>query len=233
MAQLSLPLWLANEQQETFASFRTGDNNLLLGVLQQLLTPQGSGYLYFWSTTVAGKSHLLHAACTELALRGEPVGYVPLTNRTCLLPEVLEGMEQLSLVCIDNIELIAGDTAWELALFNLFNRIRSQTGYRLLIGASHPPRQLSLQLPDLASRLDWGQIYKLQPLADNDKLRALQLRAHLRGFSLPDDVGQFLLKRLNRDMRALCDALDTLDRASIAAQRKVTVPFVKTILKIG
>lgn len=103
---------------------------------------------------------------------------------------------------------------------------------RLLITGDRPPRQLNLGLPDLASRLDWGQIYKLQPLSDEDKLQALQLRARLRGFELPEDVGRFLLKRLDREMRTLFMTLDQLDRASITAQRKLTIPFVKEILKL-
>jgi len=93
-----------------------------------------------------------------------------------------------------------------------------------------PPRQLNLQLPDLASRLDWGQIYKLQPLNDDEKVQALQLRSRLRGFELPEDVGRFLLKRLDREMRTLFMTLDRLDRASITAKRKLTIPFVKEIL---
>ena len=162
-----------------------------------MLRQEHSGYIYIWSREGAGRSHLLHAACAELSARGDAVGYVPLDKRTWFVPEVLEGMEHLS--------LITGD---------------------------RPPRQLNLGLPDLASRLDWGQIYKLQPLSDEDKLQALQLRARLRGFELPEDVGRFLLKRLDREMRTLFDTLDQLDRASITAQRKLTIPFVKDILKL-
>lgn len=146
------------------------------------------------------------------------------------MPEVLDGMEQLVLVCIDNIECIAGDEAWEIAIFNLYNRIL-ETGYtRLFITGDRPPRQLNLYLPDLASRLDWGQIYKLQPLSDEEKLLALQLRSKLRGFELPEDVGRFLLKRLDREMRTLFMTLNQLDHASIIAKRKLTIPFVKETL---
>ncbi len=179
-----------------------------------------------------GRSHLLHAACAELSQRGDAVGYVPLDKRTWFVPEVLDGMEHLSLVCIDNIECIAGDELWEMAIFDLYNRILESGKTRLLITGDRPPRQLNLGLPDLASRLDWGQIYKLQPLSDEDKLQALQLRARLRGFELPEDVGRFLLKRLDREMRTLFMTLDQLDRASITAQRKLTIPFVKEILKL-
>jgi DnaA family protein len=161
------------------------------------------------------RSHLLHAACAELSQRGDAVGYVPLDKRTWFVPEVLDGMEQLSLVCIDNIECVAGDELWEMAIFDLYNRILESGKTRLLITGDRPPRQLNLGLPDLASRLDWGQIYKLQPLSDEDKLR--QLRARLRGFEMPEDVCRFLLKRLDREMRSLFMTLDQLDRASITA----------------
>ncbi|VFS52894.1 DnaA-homolog protein hda [Budvicia aquatica] len=164
--------------------------------------------------------------------KGMAVGYVPLDKRAYFVPEVLDGMEQLALVCIDNIECIAGDEEWEMAIFNLYNRIL-ETGFtRLFISGDRPPRQIDLSLPDLASRLDWGQIYKLQPLSDDDKLQALILRAKLRGFELPEDVGRFLLKRLDRDMRTLFATLDHLDSASITAQRKLTIPFVKEALAL-
>lgn len=229
-AQLSLPLYLPDD--ETFASFWPGDNSSLLAALQNVLRQEHSGYIYLWAREGAGRSHLLHAACAELSQRGDAVGYVPLDKRTWFVPEVLDGMEHLSLVCIDNIECIAGDELWEMAIFDLYNRILESGKTRLLITGDRPPRQLNLGLPDLASRLDWGQIYKLQPLSDEDKLQALQLRARLRGFALPEDVGRFLLKRLDREMRTLFMTLDQLDRASITAQRKLTIPFVKEILKL-
>jgi DnaA family protein len=129
----------------------------LLAALQNVLRQDHSGYIYFWSREGAGRSHLLHAACAELSQRGDAVGYVPLDKRTWFVPEVLEGMEHLSLVCIDNIECVAGDEPWEMAIFNLYNRILESGKTRLLITGDRPPRQLNLGLPDLASRLDWGK----------------------------------------------------------------------------
>lgn len=229
-SQLSLPLYLPND--ETFASFYPGENAPLLAAVHHVLQQDHGGYIYFWSREGAGRSHLLHAACAALSQQGLAVGYLPLDKRSYFVPEVLEGMEHLALLCIDNIECIAGDDEWEMALFNLYNRIVENGSTRLLIAADRPPRQLSLHLPDLASRLDWGQIYRLQPLSDDDKLQALQLRASLRGFELPEDVGRFLLKRLEREMRTLFTTLNLLDKASISAQRKLTIPFVKEILNL-
>ena len=229
-SQLSLPLSLPDD--ETFNSFYAGENASLLSAIQAAINQPHGSYLYFWSRDGGGKSHLLHAACAEVSSKDRAVGYVPLDKRAWFVPDVLEGMEHLSLVCIDNIECIAGDELWEMAIFDLYNRILESGKTRLLITGDRPPRQLNLGLPDLASRLDWGQIYKLQPLSDEDKLQALQLRARLRGFELPEDVGRFLLKRLDREMRTLFMTLDQLDRASITAQRKLTIPFVKEILKL-
>ncbi|NIG98823.1 MAG: DnaA inactivator Hda [Serratia symbiotica] len=227
-AQLSLPLYLPDD--ETFDSFYPGENPSLLAAIRSAVCQEHGSYIYFWSREGGGRSHLLHATCAELSQHGKAVGYVPLDKRTYFMPEVLDGMEQLALVCIDNIECIAGDEAWEMAIFNLYNRILETDHTRLFITGDRPPRQLNLYLPDLASRLDWGQIYKLQPLSDEEKLLALQLRGKLRGFELPEDVGRFLLKRLDREMRTLFMTLNQLDHASITAQRKLTIPFVKETL---
>lgn len=223
-----MPLYLPDD--ETFDSFYPGENPSLLAAIRSAVCQEHGSYIYFWSREGGGRSHLLHAACAELSQHGEAVGYVPLDKRTYFMSEVLEGMEQLALVCIDNIECIAGDEAWEMAIFNLYNRILETGHTRLFITGDRPPRQLNLYLPDLASRLDWGQIYKLQPLSDEEKLLALQLRGKLRGFELPEDVGRFLLKRLDREMRTLFMTLNQLDHASITAQRKLTIPFVKETL---
>ncbi|PHM45812.1 DnaA regulatory inactivator Hda [Xenorhabdus mauleonii] len=229
-SQLSLPLYLPDD--ETFASFFAGENSTLLAAIKLAISQSHGNYIYFWSRDGGGKSHLLHAACAELSQQEEAVGYVPLDKRAYFVPEVLDGMEHLSLVCIDNIECIAGDQEWEMAVFNLYNRIVEIGRTCLLITGDRPPRQINLTLPDLASRLDWGQIYKLQPLSDDEKIQALQLRAKLRGFELPEDVGRFVLKRLDREMQTLFKTLDELDRASIVAQRKLTIPFVKDILEL-
>lgn len=229
-AQLSLPLYLPDD--ETFASFYGGNNASLLAAIKLAIHQSHGSYLYFWSGEGGGKSHLLHAACAELSEKGEAVGYVPLDKRAYFVPDVLDGMENLSLICIDNIQCISGDEEWENAIFDLYNRIIEIGRTCLLITGDRPPRQLDIKLPDLASRLDWGQIYKLQPLSDEDKIQTLQLRARLRGFEIPEDVCRFVLKRLDRKMGTLFDILNKLDHASIVAQRKLTIPFVKDTLKL-
>ncbi|WMQ73158.1 MAG: DnaA regulatory inactivator Hda [Sodalis sp.] len=175
---------------ETFASFYPGENGALLAALQEMLSHEHSSYL-FWSCKGSSRSHLLRAACAALSARTQAVGYAPLDKRTWFVPEVLEGMKQLALMTIDNIECIVGDPSWEITIFNLYNRIQETGRTRLIISGNCPPRQLNLNLPDLASRLDWWQIYRLQSLSDEEKGAVLQLRANLRGFKLPEDVSRF------------------------------------------
>ena len=227
--QLSLPLQLPDD--ETFQSFYPGENQALLNAIQLLLKQQ-HGAIYCWSGPQSGRSHLLYAACAQLAQQGQAVGYVPLEKSAHFSSDVLMGMEQLALVCLDNIEAIVDNQQWQVAVFDLYNRLHEVGKTALLMTADRPPRQLAMQLQDLSSRLSWGQTYRLLPLSEEDKLAALQLRSHLRGIELSAEVGRFLIKRLDRNMRSLMDILAELDKASMAAQRKLTIPFVKSSLNL-
>jgi DnaA-homolog protein len=144
--------------------------------------------------------------------------------------EILSGYGQFALVCLDDGEAVAGAAGWERALFRLHQELDEQGG-RLVMSAGAPPAALPFKLADLASRLNGGVVLTLQPFDEQEQLAALQLRAQLRGFELPEETGQFLLRRLPRNMTALCTFLDELDAASLVAQRRLTVPFVKAVMK--
>lgn len=227
-AQLALAVQLPDD--ETFGSFYPGDNAQLITALKNAAIGQGDELLYVWGQRGSGRSHLLHAACAELDGEGETAAYISLDTHHNMSPRILDGMEQLALVCLDNLDAIAGIDPWERAVFNFFNRRLEKVMGSLVISAVNAPRNLGLSLPDLASRLDWGVAYQLKPLDDEGKLSALQLRSELRGFKLPTDVGRFLLNRLSRDMSTLLAALDLLDNASFQAKRKLSIPFAKEIL---
>ena len=154
--------------------------------------------------------------------------YVPLAEAAELSPSLLEDAEKAPLVCLDDMESIAGRTDWEAALFSLTERMRAAGGLQVC-AANVPPGRLGLRLPDLTSRLAWGTVYSLQSLGDAEKLEAVRLRAHNRGFDMPEDVVQYILSRYPRDMRSLFDLLDRIDRASLTHQRRVTIPFLREL----
>lgn len=227
-SQLSLPLRLRDDA--SFSNFFVSDPAAIL--VQQLQTTAigtGEAFIYVWGACGVGRTHLLQAACHAAQASMLTAMYLPLAEN--LPTEVLQGMEEINLVCIDDIEAIAGHPAWEEALFHFYNRAR-QAGTHLIVASLTAPLNLNINLPDLRSRLASGLSFHLVELSDAEKIAALQMRAELRGMSLSPEVGEFLLRHGDRNMAALIGYLDSLDEASLAAQRRLTVPFVKGILHL-
>jgi len=223
--QLTLGVGLDDDAR--FENFFVSDVNQSL--VSALAASENEPFLYIWGNGSPGLSHLLQASCNKSTVEGRGAIYVPLADQSQFAPQILEGAESLSLVCIDDIESIAGDVEWEAALFTAFNAMR-QTGTQLIIAGHMGAQQLTIQLPDLHSRLQSGLLFQLFELSDEDKLSALQLRARQRGFDLPDAVGEFILLRAQRSLSALMQILDELDHSSMQQQRKLTIPLVKSTL---
>ena len=223
--QLTLGVGLYDDAQ--FKNFFVSDVNQPL--VSALAAGGGEPFLYLWGNGSPGLSHLLQASCNKTAAEGRTAIYLPLADLSQFAPQILEGAESLSLVCIDDIENIAGDVEWEGALFTAFNAML-QTGTQFIVAGHMAAQQLTIQLLDLHSRLQSGLLFQLFELSDADKLLALQLRARQRGFDLPDAVGEFILLRAERNLSALMQILDELDHSSMQQQRKLTVPLVKSTL---
>lgn len=211
-----------------FRHFHVSGNEDAVAVIRQAAT--GTQFVYLWGERGSGKTHLSHAACRLAAEAGRRVALLPLAEAARWRAEVLEGRETFDLVAIDDIDAVAGQADWERALFALYNGLRD-SGRSLLVTAARPPAGLELELADLRSRLGAMLVYQLHSLDDDGRLRALALKAQARGMDLSDEVGRYLLARVSRDMHDLAALLDRLDRASLAHQRKLTVPFVREQLQ--
>lgn len=177
----------------------------------------------------AGKTHLLRAAVSHALALGRSAAYVPLARMAAMLPDVLEGFESHELICLDDVHAVAGLPGAEVALFHFFNRAQA-AGARLVFSASGMPASLSIQLPDLVSRLEQSVRFTLDVLDETGKRQVLLRRARQRGLELDDTAMDYLFTRVSRDLHALSQILDRLDHASLAAQRRLTVPFIKTVL---
>ncbi|HSC83585.1 MAG TPA: DnaA regulatory inactivator Hda [Pseudomonas sp.] len=232
MKPIQLPLGVRLRDDATFANYYPGANAAALGYVERLCEADAGwteSLIYLWGGEGVGRSHLLQAACLRFEQRGEQAVYLPLAEVADYGPELLDGLDQSELVCLDDLDAVAGRADWEEALFHLFNRLRD-SGRRLLLAATVSPRELPIQLADLQSRLTLALVFQLHSLSDEDKLRALQLRASRRGLHLTDEVGRFILTRGERSMSALFELLERLDQASLQAQRKLTIPFLKEVL---
>lgn len=226
-----IPLAISPDDGATFSNFIVGDNAQLVNSLRAIAQGQGEQFTYLWGETGTGRSHLLQAICHSANEHGLKSVYLPLHQMMQHGPALLDGMENIHVVCIHHIECIAGDAAWEEALFHLYNRMRA-CGHRLIMVGNKAVNHLAICLADLVSRLHWGVRYHLRPLSDSTLLEALQLRAKARGLILGDEAGLFIIRRFERNMSVLYTILERLDQASLAAQRRLTVPFIKQALAL-
>jgi DnaA family protein len=222
-----LPLGVRLPAHAVFESFATGANSEILAALRDSsATP-----VWIWGARGSGKTHLLQATCAAAATVGSGTGaYFSLDPSLRLPPEALLGFERARVLCIDAVDRIAGDEAWERALFELFNAA-GEVATKLIFAATVAPRRLDWRLDDWRSRAAACVVYQLQELDDAGRGEALRLRAAQRGLQLPQETCEYLLKRMPRDLPSLCKLLDELDEASLVAQRRLTIPFIRDALE--
>jgi DnaA-homolog protein len=227
-----LPLGVRWRDQSVFDSFFAGPNQLVVEELRGLhgRAQAQPTVLWIWGAEASGKSHLLQAVCAETGAADGRAAYFPLGDEALGVPAALHGCEQLDVVCIDDLQLAAGDAGWERAIFNLYLGLNEHQRH-LVLAATSPPAALSWQLADLRSRLSAALILHLKPLSEAEHVAALRMRASIRGLEIPEETAGFLLRRYPRDLRSLCALLDTLDSAALAAQRRLTVPFIKQVIE--
>jgi len=237
MRQLALGVRLRADA--VFDSYWPGLNSEVVSALRSPPTAP----LWLWGAHGSGKTHLLQAVCAAAGTPAAatpaagapaddaPPAYFPLERSLALPPEALAGFERSRVLCVDDVDAVAGDLAWEKALFRLFNEA-SELRTRLIFAAAAPPRQAPWSLEDWRSRAAACVVYQVRELDEGGRVEALRLRAAQRGLELPQDTAEYLLKRVPRDLRSLFEILDELDEASLVAQRRLTIPFIRAALEM-
>ncbi len=221
MRQLALGVKLRDDA--SFDSFVVGGNAELVAVLRAATAP----LLWLWGAPGCGKTHLLQAAC---AAARAGVAYLPLARGAGLAADALAGFETAGVLCIDDADAVAGDPQWERALFGLFNA-SVELGTRLIVAAGAAPRSLPWVLQDWRSRAAACAVYHVRELDEAGRVEVLRRRARRRGLELPVESAEYLMKRTTRDLCSLLAVLDALDDASLAAQRRLTLPFIRAALE--
>lgn len=223
-----LPLGMRLRADAIFGSFVSGLNGELIAALRG----GDPSPLWLWGGEGSGKTHLLQAVCaaSDAAPAYAAPAYFPLECSPALPPAALAGFENCRVLCLDDVDAIAGDLPWEQALFTLFNEA-AELGTRLIFAARAAPRAIDWRLDDWRSRAAACVVYQLRELDDAGRLEALRLRAAQRGLQLPAETADYLLRRIPRDLPSLFEILDHLDEASLVAQRRLTVPFIRDALE--
>lgn len=227
-----IPLPLEPPRADRFEDFVPGPNAAALAAVRGLLDDpaEGSGGVLFLSgPRASGKSHLLNALCHEARERGLSAFYIAPARLPPGAAAGLRGLGSVGLVCVDDLDRVAGQPDWERALFACFNELRAAGG-RLLVASREPLSALPLGLPDLVSRLGWGLRLALQAPGDEDKLAILERRARAMRIEVPADVRRYLLRYGRRDLGSLMDALERLRQAAFADKRRITVPLAREVL---
>ncbi len=224
-----LPLQIQLDDSATFENFFVASNRQLVNKLQQL-NDLSEQLIYIWGSEGSGKTHLAQALSHSANIHQQLAIYLPLTE-PALMPEVLNGMSEMDLVCIDDLNHVESNPNWEVALFDLYNDILLKQK-NLVIFSDKAPLVSEIMLADLKSRLSAMEVYQLEPLSDDEKISLIEHRAKNRGLNLSTDVIQFVMSRKSRSVNDLIEVLDKLDKASIELKRKITIPLVKSLLNL-
>ncbi len=229
---MQLPLGIELQSSATLKNFVVGQSEEAYHALTELLADRGEQVILIHGAPGTGKTHLLMAACRAMGLSIGAAAYVPLKRHSEFDPRFLIGLEEVSLVCVDDIDAVAATAGWEQSLFDLYNRAEP-TGTRLLLSSRCRASEIGIVLPDLESRLVAAVSFALRHLDDIGRERALRERARERGFDMSKAVVRYLMRRIPRDMHALMSVLEQLDRTTLAEQRRATIPLVKRLLDGG
>ncbi len=217
---------LAPPEPPSFDNFLAGDNGEAIASLERCADGElGHVVVMLWGGAGTGKTHLLRATVARGQAAGRSATFV--SDPGALSAQDPEQIAKHAIVAIDHVG--SADAAAQARLFTLFNAIAARDG-RLLAAGDAPPALLPLR-EDLRTRLSWGLVFEVRPLADADKPAALAAYARRRGIRLPADVVDYLLVHGRRDMAALLASVAELDRLSLAQKRPITVPLVRDWLQ--
>jgi DnaA family protein len=223
-----LPLALRLDGAARFETFVAGGNAPAAAHVAAVARGERGDSVWLWGEPAAGKSHLLQAACRAADAGGRRAMYAAL-DPAAYGPELLADLEGVDLLALDELDRVAGRDVWERRLFSVLNG-RLAAGAGLLLAARRPPGECGFALPDLASRAAGAAVYRLAALGDGERLEALLAHARCRALAIDAAAAAYLLTRVPRDMAQIALWLDRLDAASLAAQRKITIPLIRSVL---
>lgn len=223
-----LTISLGDQDKASFESFWSVNNNELITALQSSVCHSDPTLIYLYGPSGSGKSHLLFSVMRLARQKSIDTRYVCLTD-DYVTPELLSSTDMAQIVCVDDAQAWSGEEEKERALFTLFEQVRHAKG-QLFVSARQAPDSSGFLLRDLVSRLSSGLIYPIIELDDTQRAEALKLKAKQRGFHLSDDVVKFLMNHVSRDTTELFRVFDLIDRVSLVEKRKVTIPFLQTLL---
>jgi len=229
-----MPLKIGLRDDACFETFVTEQESqaLALNGLQTALSQSNGNAFYLHGESGVGKTHLLQASCRFVTEQGQASVYLPFEDHSLpLIPDVLIGLEQMPLVCLDDMNGIVGQAKWEHSLANLITKSSVQ-GHTLILTGKEPISDWSIATTDLAKALMTVLPIEMHAIVEKEEvIMALQRHSQRLGFELPNDVGNYLIKQFSGDLQELLAVLKLLEQATLVEKRRLTLPFVKQVLQ--
>ncbi|MER2492579.1 DnaA regulatory inactivator Hda [Catenovulum sediminis] len=228
-----LTINFTHELEASFDYFYQQGNEMLLANLQEFVTANVNVHsqqlMYIHGPKGSGKTHLLQATCHYADLNKQNAQYLPCSQLIAMPVAFTHGLEMNHLLLIDDIQEIAADDEWQTSIFDLINRTLEQ-GHKIVFSGSLPADDIPFTLPDLVSRLNWGQKWLVKPLDEAQRKEMLIMRSQSRGMPMTEELANFIVMRSQQDNASIMRCLEILDTQSLAEKRKLTIPFVKSVM---
>ncbi|WLD57062.1 DnaA regulatory inactivator Hda [Salinispirillum sp. LH 10-3-1] len=230
IAPAQLPLQVSLRADARLDAMYAGPNAWLIDWLRDEWLQGTETSVFLHGAPGSGLTHVQQAICHRADMQGHTAFYLSLNEVQHEAPDVLQELCGFSVLCLDDLDTVLGEPNWDRALFNVFNTMRDQ-GQRLVL-ASHQslPELQDHILPDLHSRLSWGMRAQLKVPNDEDWVAAIIWLAEQHGMTLSEETAQYVAVRGPREWAGLTATIHTLDTASLAAQRRLTQPFIKAVM---
>jgi len=227
MVMRQIALDIAMPGPATLDNFFPGPNSAVHAHLQRLVQGQQvpdalAVPTYLWGPEGSGKTHLLRAVEEGLRARGASAGCLDASGTA---PPEFD--ESWAMVLMDDVHLYSADQ--QHTAFAWFVQAHSLQRPVIAAGSSAPADLLLRE--DLRTRLGWGHIFAMQPLAEAQSRAVLRQAADARGLFLSDEVMDYTLRRFSRDLGSLLALLDELDRYALQTQRAITIPLIRSMLE--
>ena len=225
--QLALQIQI-NERASLDNFFISKNNNKAIQILKNILERSNNGAQIFIDDLGSnGKSYLLQAICNDFSNSNNSTIYIPMQKAINLEPSILEGINDLNLICLDDIDLISNQRDWELALFNLINECYEKDCFLLLSGSID---KLEV-IPDLISRIKKMEILRLKAIDDDELLRATQAISKNLNIEISDKNMNYLINNSRRDVKTIFATLSQLEKESLERKKSIGLNLIKEVIQ--
>ena len=186
--------------------------------------------LFLYGISGTGKSFLLQSLCNYYTDCKKTSLYIPINEVKNFGSDFLDSLEELDLICIDEIDSIAEDDNWEIAIFNLINNcLISKT--RLIFCSQFNPSTINFNLTDLYSRIRKIDHIELLPVSERNLREALKFITDINSYEIGDNEINYLMTHSKRSIANLVRIIDDLDQLSLQLKRKITIPLIKELIQ--